>query len=59
MQTLNNTTLFVQSMNQKFKIRFLTSSINDANDFMKNNLDTSVIDETDSGIIIIANNIPE
>jgi hypothetical protein len=59
MKTLNNTNLFIQSMNRKFKIRFLTSSINEANNFLENHPETSVIDEIDSGIIIIANNSPE
>lgn len=40
-------------MEQSFEIRFMTNDIDEANKFMENNPETSCIDETKNGIIII------
>lgn len=56
MKTQNDFPIFVHSMNKKFLVRFMTFNVDEANQFMKDNPDTSCIDETEDGIVIIANN---
>jgi len=58
MQTTNNNKLFIESMGKKFEVRLLTEDAELANIFMENHPETSCIDETMNGIIIIANNEP-
>jgi uncharacterized UPF0160 family protein len=59
MNTKNNTKMFIESMGEKFEVKLLTKGIIHANEFLEANPETSVIDETDNGIIIIANTKPE
>ena len=42
-------------MGKKFKVRLLTQNVQYANEFMEQNPETAVIDETSNGIIVVAN----
>lgn len=56
MKTKNNNTIYIESMRKVFEVRLMTSDLKIANEFMENNPDTSLIDETENGIFIVANN---
>ena len=55
MKTKNNNSTYVESMGKKFKVRLLTKNVQYANEFMEQNPETAVIDETSNGIIVVAN----
>lgn len=56
MKTKNNNIIYIESMGKVFEVRLMTTDAELVNEFMENNPDTSLIDETDSGILIVANN---
>ena len=58
MKTMNNNQLLIFSMGKMFQIRLMTTDQKEANDFMEKHPETSCIDETENGIIIIADNNP-